>query len=114
MPDYPLPNYQQPLGSRKILITSHNGPALYVAGGETVTAASFGWGSFDHVTAGYSVNANNSGNFYAVAIYPVGQASKTATGANSVKLMWFSANGVEATNNNNLSLEYVRVKYIGG
>ncbi len=114
MPDYPLPNYQQSLGTRKILITNHNGPALYQAGGETVTAATFGWGSFDKVSAGYSYNANNSGNFYAVPIYPVGQAGTKATGANSIKLMWFSANGTEATNNNNLSLEYIRTEYIGG
>jgi hypothetical protein len=114
MPDYPLPNYQQPLGTRKILITNHNGPALYVAGGETVNANTFGWGSFDGVRAGYSVNANNSGNFYAVPIFPVGQAANNVSGANSVKLKWFSANGTEATNNNNLALEYIRMEYIGG
>lgn len=123
MPDFSLPGYDQSFGSRKVLITTHNGPTAYVAGGETLNASTFGWGSFDKVSGSQSFNANNTGNYSAVPMYPVGQAPATAnnavvgqvpTGSNSVKLKWLAANGTEAANNTNLSAEFVRLEMFGG
>ena len=112
--DFPLPNYPQPFGTRMINVTNHNGPLLYTTGGETVNASTFGWGSFDEVSGSASVNASNSGNFYVRPLYPVGQAANNVSGSNTVKLQWFTSAGVEASANNNLSLEYVRMEYVGG
>ncbi len=114
MADFSLPNYPAPFGTRSINITNHKGPGNYQAGGETVNASTFGWGSFDKVHGGLSTNANNTGNYTVVATVPVGQAQNNATGSNTVKLKWQAANGTEASNATDLSGEYVRIEYIGG
>lgn len=122
MSDIALPSYPQPFGSRKINATTHNGPAAYVAGGETVTANTFGWGSFDLVRAGMSFNKNNTGNYSVQVLYPIGQAANNnnmtatnvPTGSNSVKFKWLDSAGNEAANNTNLSNEFLRAEYIGG
>lgn len=126
MSDYSLPGYPLPFGSRKMNVTLHQGPLLYAAGGETVNASTYGWGSFDRVAGSVSFNANNSGNYTVQVLYPVGQspavannnitggASGIPTGSNTVKLKWIAANGSEAANNTNLSSEFARIEYIGG
>ncbi len=122
--DKALPNYPAPVGgSSNVLITTHQGPSNYQAGGYTITAAQFGWGRFDHVTASVSFNHNNTGNYYGSVFYPTAQApavttgnivGEIPTGSNSVTLKWFAANGTEANNAANLTTEFIRVKYIGG
>ena len=126
MPDASLPGYPTPSGVRYMLIATHQGPANYQAGGETVTASTFGWGSFDGADAvSSSWNANNSGNFIVQCLTPVAQAPAVAnnnwtafpnmpTGANNLKIKWTQANGNEVANNTNLSSEFVRIQYFGG
>ena len=110
-----LLNYPQSFGSRKINVVKYYGPAAYVAGGEAINAATFGWGSFDRINGGDSVNANNSGNYTVRARLPVGQAGNTALGGfNTCNLVWTAANGTEAANNTNLSGEYINLELIGG
>jgi len=124
MADQALPGYPTPIGgSSNLIVAVHNGPVSYVAGGETITASTFGWGRFDQVRSSVSFNKNNSGNYTGQVYYPVGQSPATSnnniagavpTGSNNVTLKWIAANGTEAANNTNLSSEFVRMEYIGG
>lgn len=124
MADQALPGYPTPIGgSTNMLVTVHNGPALYVQGGETITASTFGWGRFDDVRSSISFNKNNTGNYTGQVYYPTGQAPATnnnlivgavPTGSNNVTLKWIAANGTEAANNTNLTGEFVRMEYFGG
>jgi len=124
MADQALPGYPTPIGgSTNLLVSVHNGPTVYVAGGETITASTFGWGRFDQVRSSISFNKNNSGNYTGQTYYPVAQAPATSnnamvgnvpTGSNNITLKWIAANGTEAANNTNLSSEFVRMEYLGG
>ncbi len=124
MADQALPGYPTPIGgSSNLIVAVHNGPVLYVAGGEVITASTFGWGRFDQARSSISFNKNNTGNYTGQVYYPVGQAPIVAnnnmvgvapTGSNNVTLKWIAANGTEAANNTNLSSEFVRMEYIGG
>lgn len=127
MPDAALPGYEQPIGGgRKTLIATHQGPVAYATGGETVTASTFGWGSFDGADpVSSSFNANNSGNFICQCLVPIAQAPAVAnnnwtafpnqpTGANNLKIKWTQSNGNEVAANTNLSSEFVRIQYYGG
>lgn len=124
MADFLMPDYPQPFGTRKIAITTHNGPLAYAAGGETITASTFGWGTFDAAwCAGGSFNANNTGNYSPIVLVPVGQSPTTAnnavkggapTGSNNINILWRQGNGNEAANNTNLTSEFVRLVLIGG
>jgi hypothetical protein len=122
--DTPLPGYPQPFGSRYLNITTHQGPLSYQAGGETVNASTFGFGSFDTVRAGMSFNANNTGNYTVRVLIPKAQSPVVSnnnqqvpipTGSNNVNLQWIvTATGNEAANNTNLTSEFVRCEYFGG
>lgn len=127
MPDAALPGYEQPLGGgRRMLVVTHQGTANYQAGGETITASTFGWGSFDSaVVLGASFNANNTGNYQPTILIPIAQAPAVAnnnwtafpnqpTGSNNLKVKWEQANGNEVANNTNLSSEFCRIMYLGG
>lgn len=125
MPDGNLPGYEQPFGTRKINVSTHQGPVAYAQGGETINASTFGWGSIDFAAASVSFNANNSGNYVPQVLFPVGQSPVTAnnnwsgfpnmpTGSNSIKIKWVAANGTEANNNTNLSSEFTRLAMWGG
>lgn len=106
------------------MVTTHQGPLAYAAGGEVVTAATFGWSTFDKVDAGFSFNANNTGNYTVRTLVPTGQAPAVSnnniqggvpTGANNVTLQWIvTSTGNETANNVNLTSEFVRVAYYGG
>lgn len=123
----PLPNFPQPISSRKINIITMQGNNNYQAGGDLLSASAFGWGSFDEVRGSVTFNANNTGNYTVQVLYPVSQAPSVAnnnivgvlgsaapTGSNSVRLRWVAANGTEAANNTNLSSEFARLTMIGG
>lgn len=122
--DVPLPDYPQPFGTRKICVTTHQGPANYQAGGELVTASTFGFGSFDAVRVSMSFNKNNTATYIVRANVPVAQSpivsnnniqGNIPTGANNVTLQWITTStGNEVANNTNLSSEFCRVEYIGG
>lgn len=124
MPFFNLPEYQQSIGARWLAVATYQGPAAYVAGGDTLSANTLGWGSFDRVSGSISFNANNSGNYTAQILYPVSQApavsnnsvvqSTVPTGSPTVKVKWVAANGTEAANNTNLSSEFARIEMIGG
>ena len=114
MPLFPIPNYPQPFGSRKINVMQYQGPSAYVQGGESFNATQMGFGSFDAVIAGDSFNANNSGNYACHPRYPVAQAGNNVTGGQTINLTFVAQNGTEAANNTNFSAEYVRVTFIGG
>lgn len=127
MADRNLPDYPQPFGTRKICISTHQGPVAYVQGGEVVSAnALFGSNAlFDAAwTAGVSFNANNQGNYRPIVLPPTGQSPAVSNnnlsqfaipaGSNNVTIQWLAANGTEAANNTNLSSEFVRMVYIGG
>lgn len=124
MADQALPGYPLPIGgSSNIIVATHQGPTLYVQGGEVITASTFGWGCFHRAGGSISFNKNNSGNYTGQVSYPVGQSPIVAnnnivgvvpTGSNNITLKWIAANGTEAANNTNLSGEFVRMEYIGG
>ncbi len=127
MADRNLPDYPQPFGTRKICVSTHQGPVAYVQGGEVINANSiFGSNStFDAVlVAGASFNANNSGNWAPRVLPPTGLSPAVANnnltgfsipgGSNNVTLQWLAANGTEANNNVNFAAEFVRIVYIGG
>lgn len=119
MPDFPLPGYPQPFGSRMINVTQHAGPANYQQGNasDVVTAHALGWSVIDKVDGGATAidNANNAvGTYTLAAQYPFSQASLKATGANTVNFQWkYAANGNEVANGTNLSGEYARIVYFG-
>ena len=122
--DQALPNYPAPIGgSSNIIVTTHQGPSNYQAGGYTISAAQFGWGRFDQVRSSVSFNHNNAGNYSGQVLYPVAQAPAVSsgnivgtvpTGSNNVTLKWIAANGTEAANAANLTTEFLRMEYIGG
>src|SRR2546430_2091403 len=124
MADVLLPGYPQSFGTRQVCVTTHQGPLLYQAGGEVVTASTFGFGSFDAVRASMSFNKNNTGNYTVRALVPIAQSPIVAnnnilgqipTGANNVALQWIvTSTGNEAANNTNLTSEFCRVEYYGG
>ena len=123
MPDVTLPGYDAPFGNRKKAVTTHQGPANYQQPGENLNASTFGWGSFDMVHGSRSFNANNSGNFVAIVLYPTAQSPAVSansmvggapSGSNYVTLQWlYAANGAQPANGTNLSSEFCRLDMLG-
>jgi hypothetical protein len=121
--DVPLPNYPQPFGSRNIWIGTHQGPANYQTGGETLNASALGWGTFDKVNGGATFNASNNGYYTVTVLFPSSQApglsgnsikGNPPSGSNNVTLKWSVTGGSEVANNSNLAAEFYRAEYFGG
>lgn len=109
----PLDGYEQLFGSKKAMVAELVGPASYLAGGQTVTAAQLGWGGFDHAVAqGFSL----SGTFYGkVQLLPLDPTPSEFLGAaQSFKMVWYvTSTNAQVADAVDLSAEVMRFFAIG-
>lgn len=104
MADTILPGYGTQWGNKNVTVIDHLGPASYATGGETLTAAQFGYGGIEVIVG--SMDASST--YFVEAIHPgVGGAPAT------IKLQWFTMNGTEVSNATNLSTKSVRLIIVG-
>lgn len=110
LPGYPI--YQ---GSKKISVIDYKGPASYVGGGETITAAQFGEGGIDFIEPMNKKLIAIAGGLLAALTFSgtdfvtieVGVA--TVGAVSSVIIKWYvTATGVEVAGGVDLSAEDIR------
>jgi hypothetical protein len=85
----------------------------YQSTGDLYSATQFGMSGITFFDA---QQRTASGNFSVAPIFPANSSNSSelvAPAAANFNLHWYSANGTEATNNNNLALEIVRVQIWG-
>jgi len=89
----PLSGYENIFGTKKAFVGELNGPTLYAAGGQLVTAAQLGWGGIDFAAVGGN---SLSGTYYGrVQMLPLDAAPSVPLGsAATFRVLWF----VVATN----------------
>ena len=118
----PFPGYDTRFGNKNVWVGSHYGPKSYATGGETISAAQFGWGGFDTFDPGplatlsvNSVNQTVPGSVSGTYFVGVSVATTAPDGAVSkVTMKWYVvATGAEVTATTDLSAEKVRVKTTG-
>lgn len=110
----PASGYAQSFGTKQAAVFELAGPSSYPTGGQTVDAATLGWGGFDYVSPGEGLSY--SGTYSCKVQYlPVDAAPSAQKGAvGSVKVQWFVVStGVEAANATDLDGEIVRLFALG-
>lgn len=118
----PFAGYDTPgFGNKRSWQGGHMGPASYATGGETLSAASFGWGGFEWVAADNQgvATVNSTPVVVPLALsttYFVGITfATTAKGPQAkVTIKWYvTSTGAEVSNATDLSAEEVRLMLIG-
>ena len=107
-------DYQQPWGTKRVLVVELFGPTSYATGGQLLNASQFGLRSFDAVI---SLGRSYSGTFdtRGAQYLAVDAAPSVAKGpVSQVRVPWYNiSNAVEVTSTTNLATEMVRLLIVG-
>lgn len=108
-----VPGFQQYFGSKLKMVCEVTGPASYLAGGQTITNTSLGWGGFDVV----AVPMRSLSGTYRCEVQPlpIDATPSVPLGAfQTFKIVWIVvATGAEVADAVDLSAEVVRFDALG-